>query len=142
MQMLYTWHQAFLDRVVPSLPCFGYDYWPKFIYGDIGNHITDGKADLMRYTLVGIGCRTLLHQWGLSLPRSGRKAQAAGLEAICELQKCVAAVIESHKHVGIEIACQDAGLRPLTAYDVQVQCCECKRGHSLHGRIAKARALL
>ena len=54
----------------------------------------------------------------------------------------MAAVFDSGKHEGIEAAKREAGLRSLSAYDVQVQCCECKRGHKLPGRIKNARAAL
>ncbi len=137
-----SWHSAFVHEIVPRLPCFGFDYWPKFIYGDIGHHVAPSKVDLQRYTIVGIGCRKLLESWGISLPKTGRAAQARGLEAVGELQQCVAAVFDSQQHKGIETARREAGLRPLTAYDVQVQCCECKRGRQLPGQIAKARVAL
>ena len=137
-----SWHRAFIEEIVPRLPCFGLDYWPKFLYGDIGHHVAPTKVDLQRYTIVGVGCRKLLQMWGLTLPKGGRAAQGPGLDAVRELQRCVAAVFDSGKHEGIEAAKREAGLRPLSAYDVQVQCCECKRGHKLPGRIKNARAAL
>lgn len=137
-----SWHRAFIEEIVPALPCFGLDYWPKFIYGDIGHHVAPDKVDLMRYTIVGIGPRTLFQSWGIDMPKNGKRAQEVGLQVIRELQHIVAAVYDSGKHAGIEAAKKEANLRHLSAYDVQVQGCECKRGHKLPGRIAKARAPL
>ena len=127
---------------MPALPCFGLDDWPTFIYGDIGHHVAPDKVDLMRYSMVGIGPRKWFQTWGIDLPKNGKMAQEAGLQAIRELQRVVAAVFASGKHAGIEAAKKEAGLRCPTAYDLQVQGCECKRGHKLPGRIAKARVAL
>jgi len=137
-----SWHRAFVEEIVPRLPCFGFDYWPKFIYGDIGHHVAPTKVDLQRYSIVGVGCRKLVQTWGITLPKGGRAAQGPGLEAVRELQRCVATVFDSGKHEGIEAARREADLRPLSAYDVQVQCCECKRGHKLPGRVKNSRAAL
>ena len=54
-----SWHRAFIDEIVPALPFFGLDYWPKFIDGDIGHHVAPDKVNLMDYTIVGIGPRKL-----------------------------------------------------------------------------------
>ena len=138
-----SWHRAFIEDFVPGLPCFGLDYWPKFIYGDIGHHVAPDKVNLMRYTVVGIGPRTLFQKmWGIDMPKNGKWAQRVGLQVVRELQRIVAVVFDSGKHAGIEAAKKEAGLRPLSSYDLQVQGCECKRGHKLPGRIAKARAQL
>ena len=137
-----TWHDAFLKEVVPRLPCWGYDYWPKFLYGDIGHHIAKDNIDLDSCTMVGIGCRSLLKKWGIHLPKTGFASQRQGLEAVREIRRIVAAVVASGLHAGIEAARREAGLVILTSYDVQVQSCECKRGFSLPPRIAAARTLL
>lgn len=138
----HSWNCTFIEETVPSLPCFGLDYWSKFLYGDLGHHVAPGKVDLMQYTMVGIGCRRLLESWGIALPKDGAAAQGPALEAVRELQHVVAAVLASGQHAGIEAARREAGLNPLSAYDVQVQCCECKRGHNLPGRVANARTKL
>lgn len=134
-----SWHCAFTDEIVPLLPCFGLDYWPKFVYGDIGLHVAPRICDLESFTIVGVGCRALLKSWGIPLPSGGQAAQRAGLQAIRELQRCVAAVFASRAHAGIEAARLGASLRAPSAYDIQVQSCECKRGHRLPPRVAKAR---
>ena len=139
VQTAVSWHRAFVEEIVPALPCFGFNYWPKFIYGDIGLHVAPDKVDLERYTFVGKGPRTLFQMWGIDLPKDGKRAQEPGLQVVRELQQIVNAVIDSGMHAGIEAARKEAGLRPLSAYDVQVQGCECKRGHKLPGRVAKAR---
>ena len=80
-----SWHRTFVEEIVPRLPCFGLDYWPKFLYGDIGHHVAPTKVDLQRYTIVGVGCRKLLQVWGLTLPKDGRAAQGPGLDVVREL---------------------------------------------------------
>ena len=59
-----------------------------------------------------------------------------------ELRACVNKVLESVRHPGVQSASEEANLVPLTAYDVQVQLCECKRGFSLPARIRATRAAL
>ena len=97
----------------------------------------------MQHTIVGIGSRTLFQKmWGIDMPKKCKRAQEVGLQVIRELQSIVTAAHDSGKHAGIEAAKNEAGLRPLSSYDFQVQGCECKRGHKFPGRIAKARAQL
>ena len=59
------------------------------------------------------------------MPQNGKRVQEVGLQVIRELQRIVTAVYDSGKHAGIEAAKKEAGLRPLSSYDVQVQGCEC-----------------
>ena len=33
------WYQEFM-KIFPRLPLHGYGYWPKFLFGDIGMHLT------------------------------------------------------------------------------------------------------
>ena len=63
--------------------------------------------------------------WGIDMPQNGKRVQEVGLQVIRELQRIVTAVYDSGKHAGIEAAKKEAGLRPLSSYDVQVQGCEC-----------------
>ena len=76
------------------------------------------------YTMVGNGCEDWLRMMGLNF----RDAQREGLEIVRELKDVVNKVIESGLHSGLQTARQEMRLRPLTAYDVQVQSCECKKG--------------
>ena len=57
-----------------------------------------------------------------------RDAQREGLEIVRELKDVVNKVLESGLHSGLQRAREEMRLRPLTAYDVQVQSCECKTG--------------
>ena len=130
-----SWHRSFLEDL--KFPCFG-EYWSKYVYGDIALHVTN-KADLTRYTVVGPGCASWLRDvMGLPL----QKVQRDGLEALRELTRVVNKVINSGLHKGIEAACRTARLKPLTAYDAQVQCCEAKRGFKLIPMIAAKRRKL
>ena len=79
--------------------------------------------------MVGSGPREMLELWNIKLPMVGKRGQEQGLEALRELRQCVATVFASRKHAGLLAAQRDAGLRPLTVYDIQVQGCECKRGY-------------
>ncbi len=61
------------------------------------------------------------------------------------LQRLVNGYIASGDHPGIKAAVEHANLKPLTAYDVQVQLCEFKRAKrpgGLHGRVASGRKRL
>ncbi len=138
-----SWHAEFLDKIIPRLPHFGYDYWPKFVYGDIALHIAPpGKTDLNKFTIVGTGCFQLMEGWGIKFP--GQKdpiaRQQAGLEALRELQNALQAA-RGRGHAGLQLA-HAWGLEECTVYDVQVQCCECKRGKHMIPRIASTRPLL
>ena len=42
-----SWHIAFVTEIVPNLNCFGFDYWPKFLYGDVGIHVAPDKVEQM-----------------------------------------------------------------------------------------------
>jgi hypothetical protein len=64
------------------------------------------------------------------------------LEAVRELQDIVNKVLESGLHEGLRRARVEMRLRPLTAYDVQVQSCEAKRGFHIIGRVKKERQQL
>ena len=74
--------------------------------------------------MVGNGCEDWLRMMGLNF----RDAQREGLEIVRELKDVVNKVIESGLHSGLRRAREEMHLQPLTAYDVQVQCCECKKG--------------
>ena len=106
-----------------EIPCFG-PYWCKYIYGDIGQHIAPAVVDLENYSMVGNGCEDYLRMMGLKFG----DAQQEGLEIIRELKDVVNKVLESGLHNGLQRAREEMRLRPLTAYDVQVQSCECKKG--------------
>ena len=95
---------------------------------------------LWGHTLVGVGCFTLLESWGLRFPASGMARQAAGLEALVELRDYF--VLLSDVQPGLAAARRDGLLENLSAYDLQVQCCEAKRGMRLPGRIAATRTPL
>jgi len=136
-----AWHEAFLTRVVPKMKYFGMGYWAKFVFGDIG-HITGEKVNLDEYTMIGVGAFTMLEKWGLKFPSGALAAQRTGLEAVRELRACVNKVLESGRHAAMQSAREEANLVPLTAYDVQVQLCECKRGFSMPARIRATRARL
>ena len=131
-----SWHLRFQREVLPKLPCFG-PYWSKYVYGDVVEHVAAEKADLYNYSMVGPGCEYWLRFMGLPLQRG--KVQQQGLEALRELRDVVNKVIESGLHTGLEAARAEACLAPLTAYDVQVQSCECKRGFKMVARVAAAR---
>ena len=135
-----SWHDAFLKKVVPRMKLFGLGYWSKFVFGDIG--LLSSRVSLEDYTIVGVGCLALLSTWGLKFPRGALALQKAGLEAVQELKEVVDEVFQPARHPGIQMARTGAQLRELTAYDVQVQCCETKRGFSLPGRIRSTRATL
>ena len=47
-----TWHAAFLKKIIPKMLCFGYGYWSKFVFGDIGI-LCPQKTALETYTIVG-----------------------------------------------------------------------------------------
>ncbi len=89
-----------------------------------------------------MGCFALLSSWGLQFPRGALARQKAGLEAVRELKKVVDEVLRTARHPGIQMARAEARLEPLSCYDVQVQCCETKRGFSMPGRIRSTRATL
>ena len=74
--------------------------------------------------MVGNGCEDWLRIMGLKF----RDAQREGLEIIRELKDVVNKVLESGLHNGLQRAREEMRLRPLTAYDVQVQSCEGKKG--------------
>ena len=137
------WHAVFLDQMFKHAKCYG-EYWCKFLYGDIGNHIEGARADLAHYTLIGPGCFDLLESWGVRLrgPRLARQQQ--GLEVVNELRMCIAVVYHSGMHLGLRRARAEGGLQELTAYDTQVQCCEHKRARraTLHSRLASTRSTL
>ena len=135
-----SWHDAFLKKVVPRMKLFGLGYWSKFVFGDIG--LLSSRVSLEDYTIVGVGCLALLSTWGLKFPRGALALQKAGLEAVQELKEVVDEVFQPARHPGIQMARTGAQLRELTAYDVQVQCCETKRGFSLPGHIRSTRATL
>lgn len=135
-----SWHERFLKEVVPKLPCFG-PYWSKYVYGDVVEHLAAERADLKDFTMVGPGCAYWLRFMGLPLQR-GKKEQQQGVEALRELRGVVNKVLESGLHAGLEKARAQARLQSLTAYDVQVQSCECKRGFKMPARVAAARDVL
>ena len=138
-----TWHDAFLEEIFARVRGYG-NYWAKFLYGDIAVHLAGAKADLTQYTIVGPGCFAMLEAWGIRFtgPRMARQRQ--GLAAVNELRVAVQAIFLSAAHLGIERAREEADLRELSAYDVQVQCCEHKRGlrMKLHARLATTRKRL
>ena len=117
------WHQRFLREIMKAIPSFG-PYWCKYIYGDIGQHIAPAIVDLENYTMVGNGSEDYLRMMGLKF----RDAQQEGLEIVRELRDVVNKVVESGLHNGLQKGREEMRLRPLTAYDLQVQCCECKKG--------------
>ncbi len=119
--------------------CFGYGYWSKFVFGDIGI-LCPQKTALETYTIVGVGAFTVLESMGLEFPTNAVKRQYAGLEAINELCACTNAAILSGCHPGLVMATRQTNLKPLTAYDTQVQSCEFKRGFALPGRVRATRA--
>ena len=135
-----SWHDAFLKKVVPRMKLFGLGYWSKFVYGDIA--LLSSRVSLEDYSIVGVGCLALLSTWGLQFPRGTLIRQRAGLDAVRELKKVVDEVFQTARHPGIQMARTGAHLRELTALDVQVQCCETRRGFSLPGRIRSTRATL
>lgn len=117
------WHQRFLKEIIKELPCFG-PYWSKYPFGDIGQQIAPEVVDLENYTMIGNGCEDWLRIMGLQF----RDAQREGLEIVRELKEVVNKVLESGLHSGLQRAREEMRLRPLTAYDVQVQSCGCKKG--------------
>jgi len=135
-----TWHEHFLQEMLPKLPGFGH-YWAKYLYGDIGLLLTN-KCDLERFTVIGPGCADLLRSWGLQLPKSASAYQQPALEILRELREVVSAVFDSRQHAGIERARKFAHLQLPTVYDLQVASCECKRGHKLISHVAKERQRL
>ena len=65
------------------------------------------------------------------------------MQALRELRDIANHVIESKRHRGKEAARAAGRLEPLTAYDIQVQACECKRGFgNIGAAVAAARAPL
>ena len=90
--------------------------------------------------MVGPGCLYWLRFMGLPLGRGWQQTTHA-LEALRELRDVVDMVLQSGLHAGLEKARVQGQLGLLTAYDVQVQPCECKRGFQLVARVAKNRAL-
>jgi len=92
---------------------------------------------LWGHTVVGVGCFTLLESWGLRFPASGLARQAAGLEALRELRDYF--LLLSDVQPGLAAARREGLLGNLSTYDLQVQCCEAKRGMKLPGRIAATR---
>ena len=134
------WHDAFLKTVVPRMPLFGLGYWAKFVFGDIG--LLSSRASLEEYTIVGVGCLALLSSWGLRFPRGVLARQKAGLEAVRELKEVVDEVLRTARHPGLQMARAEARLQSLSCYDVQVQCCETKRGFSMPGRVRNTRVTL
>ena len=136
--MLRGWYARFRAEVLTKLPCFG-PYWSKYVYADVSEHVAGGKASLHDFTMVGNGCFDWLRTMGLRLPAGALREQRRCLEALRELRDVTNSAIESGQHRGLAAACADGRLAPLTAYDVQVQCCECKRGFQLVARIAAQR---
>ena len=116
--------------LLPELPCFG-PYWSKYVYGDVSAHIAGDKADLHNFSMIGPGCEEWLLFIGLQLGGGAKQVQEQGLQALRELRDIVNRVIESKRHRGIEAARAAGRLEPLTAYDIQVQACECKRGYGM-----------
>jgi hypothetical protein len=116
------------------------DYWPKFIYGDVACWMLPHMGILWGHTLVGVGCFTLLESWGLRFPASGLARQKAGLEALREIRDYFCLLSEVQP--GLVAARSQGVLEDLTAYDLQVQCCEAKRGMRLPAGIAATRAPL
>ena len=117
------WHQGFLKEIIKELPC-SEPYGSKYPFGDIGQHIAPEIVDLENYTMVGNGCEDWLRMMGLNC----KDAQQEGLEIVRELRDVVNKVLESGLHNGLQRAREEMRLRPLTASDVQVQSCECKKG--------------
>ena len=64
------------------------------------------------------------------------------LEALRELTDIVNSALQSGLHDGLEKARAEGQLILMGVYDLQVQCCECKRGFGLIHRVAKSRGLL
>ena len=89
--------------------------------------------------MVGPGCEHWMRYMGLPLQRGARLMQQQCLEALRELRDVVNHVIATGRHHGLETACAEGRLDPLTVYDVQVQSCECKRGFRMVARVAKPR---
>ena len=138
-----TWHTDFMEEIFERTPCYG-NYWAKFLYGDIGSHLAGSKADLARFTGIGPGCFEMLETWGLVFHGSVTERQRQGLEAVNELRLVVQAIFQAGAHRGIQRARDDANLQEPSAYDLQVQCCEDKRGlrETLHSRLATTRTPL
>ena len=138
--MPQTWHAEFLEEILERTRCYG-PYWAKFLYGDIGSHLAGSKADLGRFTTIGPGCFEMLETWGLVFYGNVTERQRQGLEAVNEVQLVVQAIFQAGAHPGIQRARDEADLQEPSAYDVQVQCCEAKRGlrETLHSRLATMR---
>ena len=135
-----TWHAQFLEEIFERTPCYG-NYWAKFLYGDIGSHLAGSKADLAGFTVIGPGCFEMFESWGLVFQGSVTERQRQGLEGVNELRLVVQAIFQTNAHPGIQCARDAAGLQEPSAYDLQVQCCEEKRGlrEKLHSRLASTR---
>ena len=134
------WHDEFLEEILKRTPCYG-NYWAKFLYGDIGIHLAGSKADLARFSVIGPGCFEMLETWGLVFHGNVKERQRQGLEAVNELRLVVQAIFQAGAYPGIQRARDEADLQVPSAYDVQVQCCEAKRGlpEKLHSRLASTR---
>ena len=129
-----SWYTRFRKEVLKALPCFG-PYWGKYVFGDISEHLATEKGSLHDFTMIGPGCEYWLRFMGLRM----QDVQKDGLAAVRELRDVVNKVLESGVHEGLERARVEARLMPLTAYDIQVLACECKRGFKMPGRIKKQR---
>ena len=98
---------------------YGWNYWAKYIYGDIGHWVAPELCDLNTTTFVGTGAFQQLEYLGYSFPQNPKERQYAGIRALRELQD----------KANAKLAAGELGndMDPLTTYDIQVQCCLCKR---------------
>ena len=113
------WHEDFL-KTVPGLPMYGWNYWAKYIYGDIAHWVAPELSDLNTTTFVGTGAFQQLEYLGYSFPQKNpRERQLAGMKALRELQGKANAKLERGE--------LGDNMDPLSTYDTQVQCCLCKR---------------
>ena len=123
----FKWYQEFF-KIFPQLPLHGVDYWPKFVFGDIGMWVAP-ELDLLRdFTFVGVGPFKQLKKWGTYfIPPGGSldeemTRQEAGLNAIYLVQCCINDFLTRGSY-GLD----PRNISPLTAYDVQVALCQYKK---------------
>ena len=121
-----TWHQDFF-KIFPQLPLHGYQYWPKFCYGDIGMWVAP-ELDLLRhFTFTGVGPFKQLERWKYTIPPGGSHTremtrQAVGLDAIRHIRYCINDFLAQGLY-GLD----RGNISPLTAYDIQVALCQYKK---------------
>ena len=99
---------------------YGWGYWAKYIWGDIGYWVAPELCDFNTTTFVGTGAFQQLKYLGYSFPQKNpRERQLAGMKALRELQGKANAK-RARGELGDD-------MDNLTTYDIQVQCCLCKR---------------